>query len=170
MRHQLLLELLDLLRQELHQLLNLLKLLRQQLYQLLQLEKLLRHELKQLLELVKLMLLQMMLLLLKLLKLLQLLHLQRRDIEQLLDLLQRLTVLQLIERLGADRLRTVWPGSPRIGLPKLTGSDPERCSDHTNLLFLQWTIRRRTAFRTRRPATAPQCLFCATTRFRSLGS
>ena len=83
---------------------------------------------------------------------LQLLHLLRQDVQQLLDLLQRLRVLGrlnaervvphaisgerhklrwlivrlwlLSERLRADPLTTVRRESPRIGLPKLAGSDP----------------------------------------------
>ena len=83
---------------------------------------------------------------------LQLLHLLRQDLEQLLDLLQRLRVLGVLnaerivpdtrsgewhkllwlsvrlrllsERGRTDPLTTVGRDSPRIGLPKLAGSDP----------------------------------------------
>jgi len=81
-----------------------------------------------------------------------LVHLLRQDVQQLLDLLQRLRVLGhlnaerivpdtisgewhklwwlsvrlwlLSERLRTDPLTTVRRDSPRIGLPKLAGSDP----------------------------------------------
>jgi hypothetical protein len=151
-RQQLLLELVDLLRHELHKLLDLLELLRQQLHQLLQLVELLRNELEQLLEQVQLLLLKNMLVLLELLKLL---HLLRQDVQQLLNLLQRLRVVRrlgsvrevagavsgncyrlqwlivrrLCERLRADRV-PVRRDSPGIGLPELAGSDSERSSHH----------------------------------------